>query len=91
MKLSAIPLEPDAARVGLSVRVPGSDAGEKLAVLSGIIARIDRPAANYVSWAIDVGEKRRVPDLLSFCSRARVPIVISIRKYYKRLYIPSCQ
>ncbi|TPX57811.1 hypothetical protein SpCBS45565_g08141 [Spizellomyces sp. 'palustris'] len=47
MKLSAIPLEPDAARVGLSVRVPGSDAGEKLAVLSGIIARIDRPAANY--------------------------------------------
>ncbi|TPX54249.1 hypothetical protein PhCBS80983_g05983 [Powellomyces hirtus] len=47
MKLSAIPLDPDAARVGLSVRVPGSDAGEKLAVLSGIIARIDRPAANY--------------------------------------------
>ncbi|KAI9094976.1 hypothetical protein DFS34DRAFT_651762 [Phlyctochytrium arcticum] len=47
MKLSAIPLEPDAARVGLSVRVPGSDAGEKLAVLQGIIARIDRPAANY--------------------------------------------
>ncbi|KAI8825847.1 uncharacterized protein EV422DRAFT_491568 [Fimicolochytrium jonesii] len=47
MKLSAIALEPDQARVGLSVRVPGSDAGEKLAVLSGIIARIDRPAANY--------------------------------------------
>ncbi|KAJ3019119.1 hypothetical protein HKX48_002362 [Thoreauomyces humboldtii] len=47
MKLSAIDLEPDSARVGLSVRVPGSDAGEKLAVLSGIIARIDRPAANY--------------------------------------------
>ncbi|KAJ3160706.1 hypothetical protein HDU86_000465 [Geranomyces michiganensis] len=47
MKLSAISLDPDAARVGLSVRVPGSDAGEKLAVLSGIIARIDRPAANY--------------------------------------------
>ncbi|KAI9001998.1 hypothetical protein BC832DRAFT_593847 [Gaertneriomyces semiglobifer] len=47
MKLSAISLDPDIARVGLSVRVPGSDAGEKLAVLSGIIARIDRPAANY--------------------------------------------
>ncbi|KAJ3295270.1 hypothetical protein HK104_002860 [Borealophlyctis nickersoniae] len=47
MDLQAVPLAPDAARVGLAVRVPGSDAGEKLAVLSGIIARIDRPAANY--------------------------------------------
>lgn len=47
MDLKSIPLNPHLAKVGLSVRVPGSDAGEKLAVLSGIIARIDRPAANY--------------------------------------------
>ncbi|KAJ3065004.1 serine protease, partial [Quaeritorhiza haematococci] len=46
MDLHAVPLAPEEARVGLSVKVPGSDAGEKLAVLSGIIARIDRPAAN---------------------------------------------
>ncbi|RKP02502.1 hypothetical protein CXG81DRAFT_2194, partial [Caulochytrium protostelioides] len=47
MHLTAVPLAPERVRVGLAVRVPGSDAGEKLAVLQGIIARIDRPAANY--------------------------------------------
>ncbi|KAJ3121081.1 hypothetical protein HK098_003978 [Nowakowskiella sp. JEL0407] len=46
MDLVEVPLSPEEARVGLAVKVSGSDAGEKLAVLSGIIARIDRPAAN---------------------------------------------
>ncbi|KAJ1549363.1 serine protease [Cladochytrium tenue] len=49
IKLEEIPLAPERARVGIAVRIPGSDNGEKLAVLSGIIARIDRPAPNYGS------------------------------------------